>query len=218
MVHFSFDVCQNNSKHYKTYFPLNHDLCVSSVSPKTCIKQQNDKTPNFSVWNLENPHFLESSPIFWCEGYTHNTTQNLVMKIQSWFHKDFSISSKVIWNQHLLLVEKVFLSVPGWWVENTFPETNIAPENKPSQKEMIVFQPSIFRCYVSLPKGMWLGGGFSPPGFNIVRLDSISPWIGVKMTNIFETTQPRWHFFLEHGLFLGDFPPYSLELFQVFYP
>ena len=26
----------------------------------------------------------------------------------------------------------------------TLPETNIAPENRPSQKETIVFQPSIF--------------------------------------------------------------------------
>ena len=31
----------------------------------------------------------------------------------------------------------------------TLPETNIAPENRPSQKETIVFQPSIFRGYVS---------------------------------------------------------------------
>ena len=29
---------------------------------------------------------------------------------------------------------------------STLPETNIAPENGPSQKETIVFQPSIFRC------------------------------------------------------------------------
>ncbi len=28
----------------------------------------------------------------------------------------------------------------------TLPETNIAPENRQSQKETIVFQPSIFRC------------------------------------------------------------------------
>ena len=28
-----------------------------------------------------------------------------------------------------------------------------APENRPSQKETIVFQPSIFRCYVSLREG-----------------------------------------------------------------
>ena len=26
------------------------------------------------------------------------------------------------------------------------PKTNIAPENRPSQEETIVFQPSIFRC------------------------------------------------------------------------
>ena len=30
--------------------------------------------------------------------------------------------------------------------QGTFPETNIVPENRPSQKETIVFQPSIFRC------------------------------------------------------------------------
>ena len=28
----------------------------------------------------------------------------------------------------------------------TLPRTNVAPENRPSQKETIVFQPSIFRC------------------------------------------------------------------------
>ncbi len=34
---------------------------------------------------------------------------------------------------------------------NILPETNskFAPENRPSQKEPIVFQPSIFRCHVS---------------------------------------------------------------------
>ena len=31
-------------------------------------------------------------------------------------------------------------------------KTNIAPENRPSQKE-IVFHPSIFRCYVSFREG-----------------------------------------------------------------
>ena len=29
--------------------------------------------------------------------------------------------------------------------ENTLPETNIAPENRPSQKENLIFQPLIFR-------------------------------------------------------------------------
>ena len=32
-----------------------------------------------------------------------------------------------------------------WIACFTLPETNIAPENRPSQKERIVFQPSIFR-------------------------------------------------------------------------
>ena len=36
----------------------------------------------------------------------------------------------------------------------TLPETNIAPENRPSQKETIVFQPSILRCYVSFKEGI----------------------------------------------------------------
>ena len=30
--------------------------------------------------------------------------------------------------------------------EDTLPETNIAPKNRPFQTETIVFQPSIFRC------------------------------------------------------------------------
>ena len=39
------------------------------------------------------------------------------------------------------------------WI--TLPETNIATENRPSQKETIVFQPSIFRCYVSSQEGVF---------------------------------------------------------------
>ena len=35
----------------------------------------------------------------------------------------------------------------------TLPKTNIAPENRASQKETLVFQPSIFRCYVSFREG-----------------------------------------------------------------
>ena len=38
-------------------------------------------------------------------------------------------------------------------VSITLPETNIAPENRPSQKETIVFQPSIFRSYVRFGEG-----------------------------------------------------------------
>ena len=37
----------------------------------------------------------------------------------------------------------------------TLPETNIAPETRPSQKERIVFQPSMFRCYVSFEGSMY---------------------------------------------------------------
>jgi len=33
--------------------------------------------------------------------------------------------------------------------ENTLRKTNVAPKNRPSQKERIVFQSSIFRNYVS---------------------------------------------------------------------
>ena len=48
----------------------------------------------------------------------------------------------------------------------TLPETNVAPESRPSQKERIVFQPSIFRCDVSFREGTLLGGIalFTPPG------------------------------------------------------
>jgi len=35
----------------------------------------------------------------------------------------------------------------------TLPETNIASENRPSPKERIVFQPSIFSCYVGFREG-----------------------------------------------------------------
>ena len=38
----------------------------------------------------------------------------------------------------------------------TLPETNIAAENRPSQKETIVFQPSIFRGYVSFREGIYI--------------------------------------------------------------
>ena len=38
--------------------------------------------------------------------------------------------------------------------KGTLPETNSkAPTRKPSQKERIAFQPSIFRCYVSYRGG-----------------------------------------------------------------
>ena len=38
-------------------------------------------------------------------------------------------------------------NTPTWWIHSL--KTNIAPENRPFQKDTIVFQPSIFRCYVS---------------------------------------------------------------------
>ena len=40
-------------------------------------------------------------------------------------------------------------------LRTTLPETNIAPENRPSQKEpTVVFQPSMFRCHVSFREGI----------------------------------------------------------------
>ena len=39
----------------------------------------------------------------------------------------------------------------------TPPNTNIAPENGPSQKQTIVFQPSIFRCYVGSREAIFSG-------------------------------------------------------------
>ena len=38
----------------------------------------------------------------------------------------------------------------------TLPETNMGPENRPSQSKL-VFQPSIFRCYVSCREGNQMG-------------------------------------------------------------
>ena len=35
----------------------------------------------------------------------------------------------------------------------TLPKFNIDPENRPSQKERIVFQPFLFRGYVSFSEG-----------------------------------------------------------------
>jgi len=37
----------------------------------------------------------------------------------------------------------------GYIMGFTLPETNMAPENRPSQKRMFIFQPLIFRGYVS---------------------------------------------------------------------
>ena len=41
-----------------------------------------------------------------------------------------------------MVIFRCYLSLP----EGTLSKTNIAPENRPSQKETIVFQPSIFGC------------------------------------------------------------------------
>ena len=56
----------------------------------------------------------------------------------------------------------------------TLPETNIAPENRPSQKETIVFQPSISRCKL-------LVSGRVPPSATLPGvfgngLQSSRPW------------------------------------------
>ena len=38
----------------------------------------------------------------------------------------------------------------------TLPETNIfAPENRPKPTRKVIFQPSIFRGYVSFREGIW---------------------------------------------------------------
>ena len=44
-------------------------------------------------------------------------------------------------------------------VGNALPETNIAPENGPGPKRKIIFQPSIFRGYVSFREGNFLKSG-----------------------------------------------------------
>ena len=43
-----------------------------------------------------------------------------------------------------------------WW-NITLPETNIAPENRPSQYRKVVFQPSIFRGYVIVSGRVYFG-------------------------------------------------------------
>ena len=40
--------------------------------------------------------------------------------------------------------------------KNTLPETNVAPEDRPSQKETIVFQASISRGYVRFREGKYI--------------------------------------------------------------
>ena len=47
------------------------------------------------------------------------------------------------------------------------PKTNIAPENRPFQKDTIVFQPSIFRCY-----------------HKNIRQNGNLPQVGVKIKNL----------------------------------
>ena len=44
-------------------------------------------------------------------------------------------------------------------VGNTLPETNIAPDNGLGPKRKIMFQPSIFRGYVSFREGNFLKSG-----------------------------------------------------------
>ena len=41
------------------------------------------------------------------------------------------------------------------FVKVTPPKFNIAPENRPGPNRKVVFQPSIFRCYVSFREGMF---------------------------------------------------------------
>ena len=75
------------------------------------------------------------------------------------FHRFFSTSipgffARNTYKQNTLQVENIMLEkYPGILVF-TLPKTNsLAPEKLPSQKETIVFQPSIFRCYVSFREG-----------------------------------------------------------------
>ena len=76
------------------------------------------------------------------------------------FHRFFSTSipgffkARNTYKQNTLQVENIMLEkYPGVLVF-TLPKTNsLAPEKLPSQKETIVFQPSIFRCYVSFREG-----------------------------------------------------------------
>ena len=51
------------------------------------------------------------------------------------------------------------------WDSITPLKTNMEPENRPSQKETIVLQPSIFRCYVSFREGISRPSKLHPSGF-----------------------------------------------------
>ena len=44
----------------------------------------------------------------------------------------------------------------------TLPKTNIAPETRPSQNRKLIFQPSVFRRYVSFREGI-PGNQMGPP-------------------------------------------------------
>ena len=122
-MYISQDVCQHDWKHYKKK-STEPWLVFPRESPNM---HKTHKThwanPNFSKhldgFGTRKTAIFESVPI--SEGYTHNTTQKPGYEIQSWFHKDFSISSKIIWKQHLLLVEKDLKGLfgrIGWWAEN----------------------------------------------------------------------------------------------------
>ena len=61
----------------------------------------------------------------------------------------------------------MFVCLSGWNVKNlsfmgtykqvTLPETNSSPLKIGHPKRKLVFQPSIFRCYVSFREGIYLG-------------------------------------------------------------
>ena len=42
----------------------------------------------------------------------------------------------------------------SFYYKNTLPETNMTPENTPGPKRKVIFQPSIFRGYVSFREGI----------------------------------------------------------------
>ena len=47
-------------------------------------------------------------------------------------------------------MERRIATLPAIVENTTLPKTNTAPEKLPSQKERIVFQPSIFRCKLAV--------------------------------------------------------------------
>ena len=92
----------------------------------------------FATWRYEKPPFF-----------------NLLFLLGFFSSRERRLYLSASWN---IFLPRMVVSI-GCWAKSllTLPKTNIAPENRPSQKETVVFQPSIFRCeHVSFQGGKFL--------------------------------------------------------------